>query len=93
MHHYSAPAAAFDVPSSAWPSIPVAEWQDTRDTVHLWSQVVGKVRMANTPLVNHWWNTTLYVTTRGLTTSLIPFATDAGSRSSSTSSRTLPASR
>ena len=54
-----------------WPSLP-AGWQDTRDTVHLWTQVVGKIRLANTPLVNHWWNCTLYVTSRGLTTSLMP---------------------
>ena len=39
-----------------WPSIPVADWQDTRDTLHLYTQVVGKVRLANEPLVNHWWN-------------------------------------
>ena len=57
-----------------WPSLPVADWQATRDTLHLWSQVVGKVRLAHTPLVNHWWNTTLYVTARGLTTGLVPHA-------------------
>jgi hypothetical protein len=56
----------------AWPALPVADWQDTRDTLHLWTQVVGKVRMARTPLVNHWWNVTLYVTDRGLTTGLMP---------------------
>ena len=58
--------------SRRWPAIPVAEWVDTRDTLHLWTQVVGKVRMANEPLVNHWWNTTLALSSRGLTTSLIP---------------------
>jgi hypothetical protein len=58
---------------SAWPAIPVAEWQDTRDSLQLWTQIVGKVRMANTPLINHWWNIPLYVTERGLTTSLIPY--------------------
>ncbi|MGH8992020.1 MAG: DUF5996 family protein [Acidimicrobiia bacterium] len=56
-----------------WPSLPMKEWQDTRDTLHMWSQVVGKVRMALTPAVNHWWHTTLYVSARGLTTSLIPY--------------------
>src|SRR6478735_885480 len=61
-----------DAPPAAWPSIPVAEWADTRDTLQLWTQIVGKVRMANTPLVNHWWNVPLYVTDRGLSTSLIP---------------------
>jgi hypothetical protein len=61
--------------SMRWPAIPVADWQDTRDTLHLWTQVVGKVRLANEPLVNHWWNTALYVTARGLTTSLMAHAT------------------
>jgi hypothetical protein len=46
-------------------------WAETRDTVHLWTQVVGKVRLALEPLVNHWWQITLYVTPRGLTTSLM----------------------
>ncbi len=55
-----------------WPSIPVVGWQDTRDTLHLYTQVVGKIRLANEPLVNHWWNTTLYVTATGLTTLLMP---------------------
>ena len=59
-------------PLEAWPALPVADWQDTRDTLHLWTQVVGKVRLARTPLVNHWWNVTLYVTDRGLTTGLMP---------------------
>jgi hypothetical protein len=57
----------------AWPAIPVAGWQDTRDTLQLWTQIVGKVRMANTRLINHWWNIPFYVTDRGLTTSLIPY--------------------
>jgi len=50
----------------------VAEWEATRDTLQLWTQIVGKVRMANTPTLNHWWNVPLYVTASGLTTSLIP---------------------
>ncbi|HEY4626739.1 MAG TPA: DUF5996 family protein [Blastococcus sp.] len=58
-----------------WPAIPVAGWQDTRDTLQLYTQVVGKVRTANSPLVNHWWDTTLRPTARGLTTSLIPHPT------------------
>lgn len=61
-------AAAID----RWPAIPVAGWRETRDTLHLYTQVVGKVRLANEPLANHWWNSTLYVTARGLTTSLMP---------------------
>lgn len=56
-----------------WPSIPLEEWQDTYATLHMWTQVVGKIRMAQTPLINHWWNVPLYVTTRGLTTSPIPY--------------------
>lgn len=58
--------------STIWPALPLAEWEGTRDTLQLWTQVVGKVRLADTPLVNHWWNTALYVTARGLTTSLVP---------------------
>jgi hypothetical protein len=59
-------------PPPSWPELRVADWQDTRDTVHLWTQVVGKIRMVRTPLVNHWWNVTLHVTDRGLTTGLMP---------------------
>jgi hypothetical protein len=58
--------------SQSWPRLPLAQWQPTRDTVHLWTQIVGKTRLALTPPVNHWWNSTLYVTARGLTTSLMP---------------------
>src|SRR3954453_21457424 len=55
-----------------WPSLPLDSWNDTRATLHMRTQIVGKVRLANTPLVNHWWNVPLYVTARGLTTSLMP---------------------
>ncbi len=55
-----------------WPALPVAAWQDTRDTLHLWTQVVGKVKLALAPEVNHWWQVPLYVTARGLTTALVP---------------------
>lgn len=58
-----------------WPVIPVSGWQATRDTLHLYTQIVGKVRLANAPLENHWWNVPLYVTSRGLTTSLMPHPT------------------
>jgi hypothetical protein len=61
--------------SDRWPSIPVADWHDTRDTLQLYTQVVGKVRLANEAPLNHWWNTTLYLTARGLTTSLMPHPT------------------
>jgi hypothetical protein len=64
--------------ASLWPSLPVAEWSDTRDTLQLWTQIVGKVRMVNEPLVNHWWSVPLYVSARGLTTGLIPHASGQG---------------
>jgi hypothetical protein len=57
--------------AARWPSVPVAQWQPTRDTLHLWIQIIGKIRLANSPVINHWWNVPLYVTSRGLTTSLI----------------------
>ena len=56
-----------------WPALPLDEWQDTYATLHMWTQVVGKIRLEQTPLVNHWWNVPLYVTARGLTTSLMPY--------------------
>src|SRR5262245_53264003 len=62
-----------DVVSEAWPELPVSAWQDTRDTLHMWTQVVGKVRLALEPMVNHWWQVPLYVSARGLTTSLMPW--------------------
>jgi hypothetical protein len=64
--------------AAAWSPLPVAEWQPTRDTLHLWTQMVGKIRLANVPLINHWWNAPLYVSSRGLTTSLIPHASGRG---------------
>jgi hypothetical protein len=64
--------------ASRWPVLPVAEWQDTRDTLQLYTQVVGKIRMVNEPIINHWWNVPLYVTARGLTTSLIHHASGSG---------------
>ena len=54
-----------------WPMLPYAEWADTCATLHLWTQIVGKIRLAHTPTINHWWNVPLYVTGRGLTTSLM----------------------
>ena len=61
----------------AWPPLPLAEWQDTYATLHMWTQIVGKIRLAQMPLVNHWWNVTLYVTPRGLTTGTMPYGQDA----------------
>ncbi len=55
------------------PELPYDSWTDTLATLHMWTQVVGKVRLELTPLVNHWWNVPLYVTARGLTTSAMPY--------------------
>ncbi|NCJ08202.1 hypothetical protein GS597_17150 [Synechococcales cyanobacterium C] len=60
---------------SIWPSLSLAAWQDTYATVHRWTQIVGKIRLALAPNLNHWWQSTLYVTPRGLTTSVIPYGT------------------
>jgi Family of unknown function (DUF5996) len=58
---------------TAWPTLPpLQDWQDTCTTLHMWTQIVGKIRLARAPRINHWWGTTLYLTTRGLTTSPIP---------------------
>src|SRR5215469_18832726 len=59
--------------SLSLPSLPLEQWRPTRDTVHLWTQIVGKTRLALAPNLNHWWNSTLYVTARGLTTSLMSY--------------------
>src|SRR5436190_23068057 len=59
--------------ANAWPELPLAEWKDTYDTLHMWTQIVGKIRLALTPLVNHWWNVPLYITSHGLTTSAMPY--------------------
>jgi hypothetical protein len=56
-------------PAMHWPKLTYSEWEPTRDTVHLWTQIVGKTRLMLEPLQNHWWNVTLYVTPVGLTTS------------------------
>ncbi len=56
-----------------WPALPLARWKDTYATLHMWTQIVGKVRLALTPPINHFWGTALYVTSRGLTTSPIPY--------------------
>jgi uncharacterized protein DUF5996 len=58
---------------NSWPRLAYADWQDTCATLHLWTQVVGKIRLALSPLANHWWGITLYVTARGLTTGAMPY--------------------
>src|SRR5450432_3133040 len=60
-----------------WPVLPWEEWKETATTLHMWMQIVGKTRLALTPLENHWWNVPLYVTPRGLTTSVIPYGRGA----------------
>ena len=57
-----------------WPDLPLAAWSDTCDTLHLWTQIVGKMRIALTPLINHWWNATFLVTGRGLAAPAMPYA-------------------
>jgi hypothetical protein len=57
---------------SSWPELPLASWRETCETLHLWTQIVGKIRLARAPWLNHSWHVALYVTTRGLTTSPIP---------------------
>jgi Family of unknown function (DUF5996) len=56
-----------------WPELPLAAWQDTYKTLHMWSQIVGKIRLALSPKLNHWWEVPLYVDAVGLTTSPIPY--------------------
>jgi Family of unknown function (DUF5996) len=59
--------------TNRWPALPLAEWKETCDTLHMWAQIVGKVRLALSANINHWWGTALYVTARGLTTSAVPY--------------------
>src|SRR3984885_16384434 len=60
-------------PTTDWADLPLEDWADTCATLHLWAQVVGKIRLAHAPMINHWWQVPLYVTSRGLTTSPIPY--------------------
>src|SRR5689334_25014011 len=59
--------------TDTWPALPLEAWKDACATLHMWTQIVGKVRLAQTPLVNHWWNVPLYVSARGLTTTAMPY--------------------
>lgn len=65
------PSLTIDQPE-CWPVLRMKDWKETYGTLHMWTQIVGKVRLALTPLVNHWWNVPLYVSAKGLTTSRIP---------------------
>ncbi len=62
----------------SWPALPFDVWKDTCATLHLWTQIVGKIRLAKAPMTNHWWQVPLYVTCRGLTTSPIPHDSGVG---------------
>ncbi|WP_241758559.1 DUF5996 family protein [Pyxidicoccus parkwayensis] len=62
---------------AVWPELPLEAWQDTQATLHRYTQILGKVKLALTPLVNHYWNVTFRVTARGMTTGLIPYGTGA----------------
>src|SRR2546421_2453234 len=62
-----------NVSAEVWPALPLAEWKETAATLHMWTQIVGKIRLALSPWTNHSWHVTLYLTARGLTTSPIPF--------------------
>src|SRR3954467_4206571 len=57
----------------AWPSLPLEDWADTCATLHMWTQIAGKIRLVQSPWINHSWHVTLYVTSTGLTTSPIPY--------------------
>ena len=59
--------------ASAWPALPLAGWSATAATLHMWTQIAGKIRLALSPRVNHWWEVPLYVSARGLSTSVIPY--------------------
>jgi hypothetical protein len=63
--------------SDPWPALPLSAWRETMQNLHMWTQVVGKIRMALSPPLNHWWHVTLYVDARGLTTSSIPYGNGA----------------
>jgi hypothetical protein len=58
---------------TAWPRLRLSDWTDTRDTVHMWTQIVGKIVMAHAPMLNHWWHVTLRLSPRGLTTPAVPY--------------------
>ena len=69
------PSEVATAPGQSWPELPWRNWDPTISTLHMWTQVVGKVRLALAPPLNHWWHVPLYVSSRGLTTSPIPYRT------------------
>lgn len=70
----STQSAPVQLSAASWPALSLASWTDTRDTLHMLTQIVGKTRLALAPMVNHWWQVALYVTERGLTTSVMPYS-------------------
>jgi hypothetical protein len=70
---FNTPKTAVSDLADAWPSLPLESWKDTCATLHMWTQIVGKVRLALAPKTNHWWSVPLYVSSRGLATSPIPY--------------------
>src|SRR5580700_8174541 len=74
LSHHNPPSPQPSV--EAWPALPWAEWKDTCATLHMWTQIVGKVKPALSPRVNHWWEVALHMSARGLTTSPIPYGTE-----------------
>ena len=64
---------AIKLMTDAWPSLPLEAWQDTYTTLHMWTQIIGKIRLVQTPWINHSWHVPLYLTARGLTTSPMPY--------------------
>src|SRR6201999_3674993 len=71
-HCREEPKMEAPVNTNGWPWLRVADWTPTRDTLHMWAQIVGKIRLAHMPLINHWWQVTLYISPRGLTTGAVP---------------------
>src|ERR1051326_8166835 len=65
--------AARDARDDVWPSLPYRDWTTTLTTLHMWTQIIGKVKLELTPFLNDWWNVTFALTARGMTTGLIPF--------------------
>jgi hypothetical protein len=63
--------------SQVWPELPLNEWLPTYQTLQLWTQIVGKIRLTLSPKINHWWSASLYVSPRGLTTSTVPYGSEA----------------
>jgi Family of unknown function (DUF5996) len=59
--------------NNIWPALPLEEWKETYETLHMWTRIVGKIRLKLTPLINHWWNVTLHVTARGLATPVMNY--------------------